>query len=187
MMAMDFQTLADRRVGPGLTAIGFYVAHLWQWARMRRLENILWACHVGCLLVGLGWLMNWPLANSIGLLWLLPGILFWALYLIGGGTFFWSSLLIHVGGNLLGILGALILGYPAGTWWKAGLGYVALIAISRRVSRVSENVNFSRQVWIGWEKRFPSYRRYIAGLVIGAFALFFTLEQVLRQFLPGRN
>jgi hypothetical protein len=186
-MAMDFQLLADRRMVPGMTAVGFYAAHVWQWARLRRPENILWACHVGCLLVGLGWLMHWPLANAVGLLWLLPGIFFWALYLAGGGAFYWSSFLIHVGGNLLGVWGAITLGFPLGAWWRAGLGYVALILISRRVSRVAENVNFSQQVWSGWETRFPSYRRYIAGLVIGAFGLFFAMEQILHQFLPAQE
>ena len=186
-MAFDVHTLADRRLVPGLTAIGFYVAHLWQWARLRRLENILWACHIGCLLVGLGWLVDWPITNAIGLLWLLPGIIFWALYLVGGGAFYWSSFLIHIGGNLLGLWGAMAMGFPAGTWWKAGLSYVMLILVSRLVSRVAENVNFSRQVWSGWETRFPSYRRYVAGLVIGAFALFFVMELMLRQFLPAHN
>jgi hypothetical protein len=186
-MAIDYHILADRPLFPGLAAVVFYAAHLWQWARLKRLENILWACHIGCLLIGLGWLTGWPLANGIGLVWLLPGIFFWAIYLAGGGAFFWSSLLIHVGGNLLGLMGAISLGFPAGTWWKAGLAYVVLILISRRFSRVAENVNFSRQVWSGWETRFPSYRRYLTGLVLGAFGLFFALEQVLRQILSAQN
>lgn len=170
---------------PGLTAIGFFAAHLWQWARSRRLENILWACHIGCLLVGIGWLAKWPLLNGIGLLWLIPGILFWLLYLAGGGVFFWSSLFTHIGGNLLGLWGVALLGFPRGTWWKAGLGNIVLLLVSRRVSRVSENVNFSRQVWTGWEKRFPSYPRYISGLLLGAFVTFFALEQLLRLCLPA--
>ena len=180
---IDMQILDARRLVPGLAAISFYAAHVLQWARLQRLENTLWACHVGCLLVGIGWVAAWPLANAIGLLWLLPGILFWSLYLAYGGSFMWTSLLIHVGGNLMGIWAATVLGFPSGVWWKAGMGYILLILLSRRVSRTSENVNFSRQVWHGWETRFPSYPRYIAGLVLGAFALFLALERLLRQFL----
>ena len=180
----DMQILDARRLVPGLAAISFYAAHVWQWARLRKLENTLWACHVGCLLVAIGWLTAWPLANAIGLLWLLPGILFWLLYLAYGGLFLWSSLLIHLGGNLLGIWGATVLGFPSQAWWKAGLGYALLILISRFISRTSENVNFSKAVWRGWETRFPSYPRYLAGLVLGAFAMFLALEQILRQFFP---
>jgi hypothetical protein len=184
MPALDLQIIGLNRLVPGLTAIGFYAAHFWQWARSGRLENILWACHIGCLLVGIGWLTNSPLLNGIGLLWLMPGIFFWLLYLVSGGVFLWSSLFIHIGGNLLGLWGAVLLGLPRGIWWMAGLGHIALLLVSRRFSRVSENVNFSRQVWTGWEKRFPSYPRYLSGLVLGAFVTFFALEQLLRLYLP---
>lgn len=185
MNAIDFQILDARRLIPGLAAVGFYAAHMWHWIRLRKAENILWACHVGCLLVGLGWLARWPLGNAVGLLWLLPGIFFWALYLAGGGQFMWTSLFIHAGGNLLGMWSARVLGFPAGAWWKAGLAYVALILISRRFSRTSENVNFSIRVWQGSEKHFPSYNRYVAGLVLGAFALFYVIEQSMSHFLPA--
>src|SRR5436190_7145371 len=92
VMMSDTQILDARRLMPGLAAISFYAAHVWQWARLRKLENALWACHIGCLLIALGWITAWPLANAIGLLWLLPGILFWLVYLAYGGLFLWSSL-----------------------------------------------------------------------------------------------
>jgi hypothetical protein len=173
------------RIVPGLAAVAFYAAHAWEFSRLQKSENGLWACHIGCLLVGLGWLGGWPAINAIGLLWLLPGIVFWLLYLAGGGLFTWPSLLTHLGGNLLGLWAARVLGFPSGAWWKAGIGYVGLIFLSRRVSRRSENVNFSIQVWPGWEKRFPSYKRYLAGLVLGGFVLFLALEQILQRWLPG--
>lgn len=182
-MILEGQAMDISPLLPGSAALGFYAAHLWHWTRERKLENALWACHLGCLFVGLGWVATWPMANAVGLLWLIPGIFLWSLYLIGGGLFMWTSLLIHAGGNLLGIWGVIRFGIPAGVWWRAGLGFVALLLLSRRVSRESENVNFSIKVWTGWEGRFPSYRRYVAGLVLGAFALFFALEQILRAFL----
>jgi hypothetical protein len=51
------------------------------------------------------------------------------------------------------------------------------------VSRPSENVNFSIKVWDGWETRFPSYARYVTGLVLGAFAAFLALESLLCELL----
>jgi hypothetical protein len=179
-----FAVLDARRLAPGLAAIGFYALHVLHWRKARKLENILWACHLGCLLIGISWLAAWPLGNAIGLLWLTPGLVLWFLYVAAGGLFLWSSLLIHIGGLLVGVWSARVLGFPAGAWWKAGVGYVLLILLSRCVSRASENVNFSRKVWQGWETRFPSYPRYLAGLVLGAFALFLALEHLLRRFLP---
>jgi len=184
---VDLSALDARRLVPGLAAISFYAFHLLHWIKLRKLENILWACHICCLLIGISWLAAWPLGNAIGLLWLLPGIFLWLLYLKGGGIFSWSSLCIHIGGSSLGVWGALVFGFPAGAWWKACAGFVLLILISRFASRISENVNFSRKVWQGWESRFPDYRFYIAGIVFGAFAVFLLLEQALRQFLPHLN
>jgi hypothetical protein len=181
---LEIPVLDARRLAPGMAAIIFYAFHLLHWIKLRKLENILWACHIGCLLIGISWLAAWPVGNAIGLLWLLPGIVLWLLYLAGGGLFSWSSLLIHIGGSAVGVWGARVLGVPPGAWWKAGIGYVLLILLSRRVSGASENVNFSRKVWQGWESRFPDYRFYITGIVLGAFALFLLLEQALRRFLP---
>jgi hypothetical protein len=173
------------RIVPGLAAIAFYAAHAWEFRRLQKSENALWACHIGCLLVGFGWLGGWPTINAIGLLWLLPGIGFWLLYLVIGGLFMWTSVLTHVGGILLGLWAARQFGFPEGVWWKAGLGFIGLILVSRRLSRRSENVNFSIKVWPGWETRFPSYKRYVAGLVLGAFALFLVLENVLKWWLQS--
>jgi len=170
---------------PGLVAIGFYLAYAFRLTRLRRAENVLWACHLGCLLVGIGWLIHWPLANAIGLLWSVPGIFFWALYLAGGGEFTWTSLFTHVGGASLGLWAAATLGFPSGAWWKAGLGFALLVLCSRRLSRAQENVNFSIKVWNGWEKHFPSHARQLALLLLGAFALFLALELLLRHFLPS--
>jgi len=168
---------------PGLAAIGFYAAYAFHLTRLRRSENILWACHVGCLLVGIGWLARWPLANAMGLLWSLPGLFFWMLYLAGGGTLTWPSLLTHLGGAILGLWGAAALGFPSGAWWKAGIGYLLLVLFSRSASRAQENVNFSIKVWTGWERHFPSYVRLQVLLIFGAFALFLALEELLRHFL----
>ena len=169
---------------PGLAAIAFYAAYVFHLTRLRRAENILWACHVGCLLVGIGWLARWPLANAIGLLWSLPGVFLWILYLAGGGKLTWPSLLTHVGGAALGLWGAAVFSFPEGAWWKAGIGYVLLVVFSRRVSRAQENVNFSIGVWPGWERHFPSHGRHLVFLLLGAFALFLALEELLRHFLP---
>jgi hypothetical protein len=188
MFGFDLALPETRRLVAGLAAVACYAAYAWQCVRARKSENALWACHLGCLLVGLGWLARGPSLNAIGLLWLLPGILLWGLYLAGGGAFTWTSLLTHAGGNLLGLWGAAVLGVPSGAGWQAAVGYALLVAVSRRVSTVAGNVNFSRQVWRGWEARFPSYARYLTGLLLGALVLFLALELLLRQLLAdGRG
>ena len=170
---------------PGLAAIVCFAAYGWQSVHEKLPGNILWACHVGCLLVGIGWLAGSPLANAIGVLWLLPGVVLWTMYLVAGGVFKVPSLLTHVGGSALGLWGVLVLGFPAGTWWKAGLGWAALMALSRAVPAPGENVNFSRQVWPGWETRFPSYGRYVAFNLAGGFVVFLGLEWAFQRLLAA--
>ena len=181
MTAFDTSAFDARRLAPGVAALAFFVTYALQEVRTQKAENLLWACHLGCVLVGLGWLLESAALNAFGLLWLLPGLIFWTLYLATGGQFKWGSCLTHVGGNALGLLGAANFGFPSGIWWKAGFGYGLLVLLSRRLSRASQNVNFAIQVWPGWEKHFPSYRRYVTGLLLGAFALFRALEFLLRS------
>lgn len=182
---MMAQPTSTSPVLPGLAAIACFAAYAWTSVSERTPANILWACHLGCLLVGIGWIVGWPLANAIGLLWLLPGLVLWTMYLAAGGALRWSSLLTHGGGTVLGLWGVSVFGFPSGAWWKAGLGWAALMALARAVPERGENVNFSRRVWPGWETRFPSYGRYVALLLAGGCALFLALEWTLQRLFAA--
>lgn len=178
-------TAQSTHTNPGLAAIACFAAYAWLNVREKTPGNILWACHLGCLLVGIGWIVGSPVTNAIGVLWLLPGIVLWTMYLAGGGAFRLGSLLTHGGGVVVGLWGVFVFGVPTGAWWKAGLGWAALMALARAVPARGDNVNFSRQVWPGWERRFPSYRRYVAFILAGGFVVFLGLEWALRWLLAA--
>src|ERR1039457_1798426 len=107
------------RIGGGILALLFYLLYVIHYVPTARAYNIVWPCHIGCLLVGVGLLLRKAVLNSIGLIWVTLGIPLWILNLISGSQSLVYSFLTHWGGFLLGLLGVYLLGIRKGSWWKA--------------------------------------------------------------------
>ncbi|MEI6613705.1 MAG: hypothetical protein WCL37_02295, partial [Chrysiogenales bacterium] len=80
-------TTKSKRFWAGNTAVFFYIAHGLTWLLRGAPANLLWACHLGCLLVGIAVLANRPTLNAVGALWLALGNILWCINLAGGGEF----------------------------------------------------------------------------------------------------
>jgi hypothetical protein len=170
------------RLAAGFLAIFFYMARASLYLATGEPYNLLWSCHLACLLVGFGFLLSSPTLNAIGFLWVTVGLPFWFLDLATGGRFMPSSLLTHFGGFALGFFGIRTLGMPAGAWWKAILALAGLQLLTRAVNSPAGNVNLAFGVWSGWEPWFPSHGVYL--LMLGALsaAVFFLTSLLLRGF-----
>jgi len=163
----------------------FYGAHAaWYAAHGRPLANLLWACHLGTLLVGGGLLFSSAATNAVGVLWLCLGIPLWILDLRAGGELVPTSILTHLGGLAIGAWGVRRLGFPAYAALPAVAGLLALNLVSRQVTPPAENVNLAFAVWHGWEGYFPSHPLYIATLLAGSAVAFALLTPVLRRLGP---
>ena len=161
----------------GVIALACYATHAaWHLAHHRP-DDLLWACHLACVLVGVGLLASSPTLVAIGVSWLSFGLPLWAIDLATGGEFLPTSVLTHVVGFALGILGVRRLGFPRGTWWKAALAFVALWPITRALTERAANVNLAFSVHPGWERVFPVYAVYFAAIVGLATATFFGVER----------
>ncbi len=168
-----------RPLALGIVAIACYALHaadrLWQhdpW-------DLLWACHVSCLLIGFGAFFRVPVLVAAGVLWLSFGVPMWLLDLVTGGDFLPTSTLTHVGGLATGVPVLMRTGWPRGAWWKAALLLMGLMLVTRIVAPPAGNVNLAFRVWAGWEPRFPSYGPYFALLLSCAALTFFFVEHVL--------
>jgi len=144
---------------------------------------LLWSCHLGAALVGIGLLSSSATTNGIGLLFLCMGTPLWMMDLAGGGEFYPTSSLTHVGGLAIGLYGARRLGLPSGAWWKAVVALITLILICRLVTPPRANVNVAFAIYPGWEKVFSSHLVYLATMMGAAAAYFFVCEYVLRRWL----
>jgi hypothetical protein len=169
--------------GWGGLALAFYAVHAGRHLALGHPADALWACHLGAVLVGLGWLLGAPRVNAIGFFWLAMGTVLWGIDLAAGGEFIATSLLTHLGGLVLGALGLVRLGMPRGAWLSAIAAFLALQVLCRFATPPELNVNLSHVVPSGWETRFPSYAGYQAMLLaIGALA-FWCVERMTRALL----
>jgi hypothetical protein len=169
----------ERHAIGGAIAIACYAIHgadrLWHhdpW-------DLMWACHVGCLLVGVGAIARMPVAIAAGVLWLSFGVPLWFLDLATGGDFLPTSTFTHVGGLAVGIPILARTGWPRGAWWRASLLLMGLMLLTRLVAAPAGNVNLAFRVWTGWEGTFPSYGPYFALLMTCAALTFLFVEYVI--------
>lgn len=168
----------------GSLAILFYAVHgAYHWQQGVP-QNMLWACHLGALLVGLGLLLHSANLNGTGFLWLSVGTCMWLFGLAVDVPFLPTSMLTHVGGLAIGLWGVRRLGLPAGVAWKALAGLALLHLISRGLNPPGRNINMAREIASGLESWFPSHAMFL--LAIGALCAvtFVLLETALRRAFP---
>lgn len=171
--------------GWGALALAFYAIHAGHHLLRGHPEDLLWACHLGAVCVGVGLLARLPAVNAVGFLWLATGDVLWLVDLASGGEFIPTSLFTHGGGLALGALGLARFGMPRHTWWRATLAFLVLQQLCRSATPAQANVNLAHAVWSGWEEFFPSTLCYqIMLLAIGAAACF-AVERISRRMLGG--
>ena len=170
----------------GIAALCCYAIHAGFHLLNGRPEELLWMCHLGAAIVGIGLLIPSATVNGIGVLFLLVGTPLWVMYLAGGGEFYPTSCFTHIGGLAIGLYGVARLGMSRGTWWKAALALIALILICRLITPPTANVNVAFAIYPGWESFFPSYPVYILTMIIEATGYFFLCQYVLRRWLAPK-
>jgi hypothetical protein len=167
----------------GALALAFYAIHAGHHLLRGHPEDLLWACHLGVVCVGVGFLARLPAVNAVGFLWIATGDVLWLVGLASGGEFIPTSLFTHGGGLALGALGLARFGMPRHTWWRAVLAFFVLQQLCRFGTPPQANVNLAHAVWSGWEEVFPSTIAYqIALLSIGAAACF-AVERISQRVL----
>jgi hypothetical protein len=178
-------TMKSKRLWAGSAAVIFFLAHAATWLLRGAPANLLWACHLGCLLAGIAILADCPAVNAVGVHWLALGNILWCINLAGGGEFIFTSQLTHLGGLLIGLWYARRAGFPKGSWLQALAGIAALHVLSGFVTPARENINLAFRVFEGWEKIFPDFQVYRLFLLAAAAALFYALERVLSHVPKG--
>lgn len=163
----------------GVLAIAFYATHGTYHLAHDFPENLLWCCHLGALLVGLGLLSRRAALNGVGTCWLAVGTPLWLIGLSCGGTFVATSMLTHLGGLSIGLWGARRLGMPRGVWWRATVGMVLLHLLTRAFNPPGKNINFAGGIWKGFEGWFPSDPVFLVLLLVTCAGLFLLLERTI--------
>jgi hypothetical protein len=168
----------------GLLALAFYAVHCAYHIRQAHPENVLWACHVAAAVIGVGLLGGWPACVAVGVIWLVVGEPLWLFDVATGSELQPTSLLTHVGGLIVGIIGLRQLGTPAHVWWKALLALAALQQLCRWVTPPDANVNVAFAIYPAMRSYFSSYWLYWATMLLLFGVLFFLTELALRKLIP---
>jgi hypothetical protein len=127
----------------GVIGTSGYLTHAGYHVLSGHPEDALWVCHVAALLVAFGLIAGSSVLNTVGLLCATLGLPSWLLYLLSGEPLIPTSLLTHVLGPALGLVGVRRLGLARSGWWVA-LGFVgALTLVSRLITPEASNVNLA--------------------------------------------
>lgn len=167
----------------GVLAIVFYVIHGAVHVRRGEPYDLLWACHVAAIFVGVGLLLNNATLNAIGLLWACFGIPLWLVDVFTGGEFMPTASLTHIGALVIGIYGVRRMGMQRGSGWKALAAYVVLWIMTRAITPSAANINLAFRVQPGWEPRFPSFPLYFAMLFLAGAVTFMAGEYAFARVM----
>lgn len=167
----------------GLLAIALYAVHGGYHLLQHRAADLLWACHMATLAVGVGCLAGSAPVVTVGLSLLVFGLPLWVVDMATGGELLLTSIGTHVGGLVVGVLATRQLGWPEGTWWKAVAVSLVILLVTRLLTPAPANINLVFAVAGGWERWFPSHRVYLAGLVAASAGVFFMTERAARSLL----
>lgn len=184
---MSLSLPARQRLLLGSAALAFFAAHACTWLHRGVPGALLWACHLGCLLVGIAVLAKRPALNGVGLLWLVLGNLLWAVDLAAGGEFIATSPLTHIGGLAIGLCYARRAGFPKGCWLAALAGIAALHLLSGRLTPPAENINIAFRVHPSLQKVVPGFLAFRLLMLAGSAALFYVTERALRKIVKGEK
>ena len=181
----------------GLLPLVFFFAqaiHYWQ---INQLGHMLWMCNIGNLLLALGILFEQPILIRVAVIWSLPGVVVWCLYVVPtwgtlitgkmSGTEFYgvvASTLAHVGGMSVGIIVLRKIRMNVNAWLFAFLWYFIVQFASRLVTPVAMNVNLSQRVQDGWETMFSSYWKFWFLLSLAVAFCLWLLALILKQLWP---
>ena len=171
-----------KRTTAGALSIAFFLIHAAALAHAGEHYHIIWSCHLGCLIVGIGLLVRQPWLYAIGFFWLTMGVPLWLLNVLTSHEFMLTSTLSHIGGIIIAVYGLRFIKIPQFAWAAAIAGLVVLGVLTRLATPPDSNVNLAFAVWSGWEDQFPSYFWYVVMLLAIATATFWLLELMVRRF-----
>lgn len=172
-----------RRRVLGTLALCFFCVHGGQHALSGHAYEALWSCTLSNALIGLGLLLARPVPAAIGVTWLCMGNLTWLADLALGGELLATSVLTHVGGLTVGVLGLRGLGWPRRAWLWSTAGMLALQQLSRLVTPAAANVNLAFSIYTGWERVYPSYRVFWLILFAEAVLVYGLADRLFRRLL----
>jgi hypothetical protein len=141
----------------GFLPLLFFFAQAIHYWRLGELGTMLWMCNIGNLVLALGLFLYRPLLIRIAVIWMVPGLLVWIVYVLLPWGIFLSSVLAHVGGLAVGLVALRRVRMDRRSWIYALLWYFVMQLLSRFFTAGALNVNVAHAVDPKWQPVFSSY------------------------------
>ena len=169
----------------GFLPLFFFLAQAIHYWRISELGHMLWMCNIGNLLLALGLFLNRTLLTRVAVIWLIPGLVIWFLYVALTWGLVVSSTLAHVGGIVVGLMVLKKVRMDRVAWLYALGWYLVIQLISRLITPAAMNVNVSHTIDPGWQQTFGSYWQFWLVLtILPAFSLWI-IGVVLHKIWPA--
>jgi hypothetical protein len=158
--------------------------HYWQ---SNELGNMLWMCNIGNLVLALGLFLRRPLLIRVAVIWMVPGLIVWFVYVVLAWGIFLSSTLAHVGGFAVGMFALRRVRMDRVSWLYALAWYFIVQLVSRLFTAAALNVNVAHAVDPAWQQVFNSYWKFWLMLLLVAIALLGGLNLLFYRLWPERE
>ncbi len=169
----------------GILPLAFFLAQAVHYWRINELGHMLWMCNIGNLVLAIGLFLNQAILIRIAVLWMIPGLVVWLLYVVLAWGVFLSSTLAHVGGAIVGMLALKKVRIDRGTWRYALLWYLAVQLLSHLITPFEMNVNVSQKIYDGWQQTFTAYWKFWLVLTLVTAVVLWILGLILQALWPA--
>ena len=156
--------------------------HYW---RTNELGHMLWMCNIGNLLLAVSIFLNRPALMRVAVLWTIPGLIIWIIFVVLPWGLVFSSILAHVGGTLVAMFVLLRVGMDRKTWLYATGWYLIVQLLSRLLTPPELNVNLAHHMQNGWEHTFSRYWQFLLTLDVLTVAILWALGLLLWKLRPS--
>src|SRR6185295_6664210 len=135
--------------------------HYW---RINELGHMLWMCNIGNLLLALGLFLEKRTLMRVAIIWTIPGLVIWFLFVVLPWGVFFSSALAHIGGIIVAMVVLKKIGMDRRTWLFAFVWYLVIQLLSRLITSPALNVNLSHRMQATWDSTFSAYWQFLLTL-----------------------
>jgi hypothetical protein len=147
----------------GLLPVVFFLAQTAHYWRVGGLGNLLWMCNVGSLVLAIGLFFERRELIRAAAIWTIPGLGLWIRYVLYA-TFnyemVFSSILVHVGGLVVGLIALRRVRMDRIAWAYAFAWYLIVQLAARFFTAPELNVNLAFRIQPGWEQTFSNYWKF---------------------------
>lgn len=184
---MNLNNPADRAFRLiGILPLIFFLAQGIHYWRIDQLGHMLWMCNIGNFLLAIGLFLDNRWLMRIAIIWTIPGLMIWFIYVVLAWGIFLTSTLAHVGGLAVGIFVLRKIGMDRRTWLYAFGWYLLVQFLSRLITSPELNVNLAHKIQPGWEQPFGSYWQFWLVLTFVTGFVLWALDWGFQRIWPVR-